>query len=79
MIQAQLKRMEGLPWQLHRQFAAAAVSGVPHHRMVHMGTVHPDLMGATGIQLETQQRVITEPFLQRPMGCLLYTSDAADE
>ena len=36
--------------------------------MIHMGAVHPDLMGATGIQLETQQRVITEPFLQRPMG-----------
>ena len=33
-----------------------------------MFKMNPYLMGATGIQLEAQQRVITKPFHQRPMG-----------
>ena len=65
MIQAQLKRMQGLPWQLHRQFAAAAVGGIPTTGWFTWAQCTGS-DGATGI--ETQQRVITEPFLQRPMG-----------
>ena len=49
---------------MNRQLAAAAVGGVAHHRMIHMRAMHPDLMGAPGVELETQQRIITEALMK---------------
>ena len=68
MIQAQLHGMEGLPRQLDGQLAATAVGGIPHHRVVAVGAVHPDLVGAAGVELEAQQRVVAQSFLQAPVG-----------
>jgi len=54
MVEAELKGVQRLPRKLDRQFSAAAVGGVPHHRMIHVSAVHPDLVGAAGVELEPQ-------------------------
>ena len=59
--------MQSLTGQFDRQFAAAAVGGIAYHRMIHVRAMHPDLMGATGNQLETQQRIIAEALLKTPV------------
>jgi len=56
--------MQRLTWQFDRQFAAAAVGGVPQHRMNHVRAIHLGLMGVAGIKLKTQQRIIAESFLE---------------
>ena len=36
--------------------------------MTDVGAVHPDLVGATGVELETQQAVIPQALYQAPVG-----------
>ena len=33
-----------------------------------MGAVHPDLVGAAGVEFEAQQQVVAQSFLQAPVG-----------
>ena len=68
MIQPQLDGMEGLASQGDRQLATAAVGGIAHNRMAPVGAMHPDLVGAPRIQLETQQRVVPQTLYQAPVG-----------
>ena len=64
MVQSQLEGMKSLTGKFNRQFAAAAVRGITQHRMIHVRAMHPDLMGAAGIKLEAQQRIIAKSLLK---------------
>ena len=69
--------MQGLARHVDRQLATAAVGGITHHRVIHMRAVHADLVRTPGVQLEAQQRVITKPLLQTPVGAGKTTALAA--
>ena len=60
--------MQGLASQGNRQLATAAVGGIAHNRMAPVGTMHPNLVGPSRIQLEAQQRIVPQSLHQPPVG-----------
>ena len=68
MVKTQLHRMQGLPRQAQGQIAAARVHRIANDRVVRVGAVHADLVGAARVELEAQQGVIAQTFDHLPVG-----------